>query len=212
MKSLRNSVLGMALILFPLSVHSQGVTSDSAAVRRDAQTSSPNGSSKTRGEESRFSDNSKRKGSVTEITSSQEVTFEQSENKAVFVGNVIVRDPQFTLSCQKLTAYLRGGEVAGESQAGDGTSGLERAVAEGNVVIIQDKVGADGKTTRYEGRGQKVVYEAASDQVTLSGSPSVREGINLHVATDPSTVMKITASEMMTSGPSKTIIAPSKND
>ncbi len=210
--SLRNSALGMALILLPISVHSQGIISETAAVSRYAQTDTSKVPPKTRSKQSTFGDTSQRKPGVTEISSSQEVTFAQSENKAVFVGDVVVRDPQFVLTCQKLTAYLRGSEVSEESQAGKGGGGLERAIAEGNVVIIQDKVDADGKTTRYEGRGQRVVYETATDEVTLSGSPSVREGINLHIATDPSTVMKITTSEMITSGPSKTIIAPSKDD
>ena len=198
----------MALILLPISVHSQGIDSEPAASRY-AQTASPRAPSKAREASASFMDTSQRKKGVTEVSASQEVNFEQSENKAVFVGDVVVRDPQFILTCKKLTAYLR----SSQSQEGqEGGGGLERAIAEGDVVIIQDKVDADGKTTRYEGRGQKVVYETATDEVTLSGSPSVREGINIHIATDPSTIMKITSSKMMTFGPSKTIIAPSKDD
>ncbi len=202
----------MALILLPLSVHSQGIISEPATVSRYAQTETQRVPSKARNRGDTFKDSSQRKQGVTEITANQEVKFEQSENKAVFVGNVVVRDPQFLLRCQRLTAYLRGSDASEESQAEEGAGGLKRAIAEGDVVIVQDKVDSDGKTTRYEGRGQRVVYETATDEVTLSGSPSVREGINIHVATDPSTVMKITANEMITSGPSKTIIAPSRDD
>ena len=206
--SLRNSIVGLALILLPISASSQGIDSESAAVRRYAQTANPGVPSKAREKSASFMDTSQRKKGITEITASEEVNFEQSENKAVFVGDVVVRDPQFSLTCKKLTAYLR----SSQSQEGEGGGGLERAIAEGDVVIVQDKVDADGKTTRYEGRGQKVVYETATDEVTLSGSPSVREGINIHIATDPSTTMKITSNKLITFGPSKTIIAPSKDD
>jgi lipopolysaccharide transport protein LptA len=214
LKSLRSSALGLlgasALILVPHSVHSQGQPPETGLQNRYAQTEA---SSKTTGGDSGPGNVSRRKPGITEITASKEVTFEQSNNKAVFVGDVVVRDPQFILTCQRLTAYLRRSETTEESRAGQqGESGLERAIAEGNVVIIQEKVDAEGKPRRYEGRGQKVVYVTATDQITLSGSPSVREGVNLHVATDPSTVMTITASELTTSGPSKTIIAPSKDD
>ncbi len=41
----------------------------------------------------------------TEITA-LEATFDQRANIAVFIGNVFVKDPQFNVDCDKLTAIL----------------------------------------------------------------------------------------------------------
>jgi hypothetical protein len=42
----------------------------------------------------------------TEITA-LEATLDQKTNIAVFIGNVFVKDPQFNVDCDKLTAYLK---------------------------------------------------------------------------------------------------------
>ncbi|MEI9894016.1 MAG: LptA/OstA family protein [Chthoniobacter sp.] len=42
----------------------------------------------------------------TEITA-LEATFDQRANLAVFIGNVFVKDPQFNVDCDKLTAFLK---------------------------------------------------------------------------------------------------------
>jgi hypothetical protein len=49
---------------------------------------------------------------VTEITAI-EATFDQKSNIAVFVKDVVVKDPQFNVECDKLTAYLKKEEQAG---------------------------------------------------------------------------------------------------
>ncbi|HSI10768.1 MAG TPA: hypothetical protein VK961_01935, partial [Chthoniobacter sp.] len=43
---------------------------------------------------------------MTEITAI-EATFDQKSNIAVFVKDVVVKDPQFNVECDKLTAYLK---------------------------------------------------------------------------------------------------------
>ena len=133
----------------------------------------------------------------------------------MFTGDVVVRDPQFILTAQRLTAYMSD-DSGGERKTGNGESpsgGLSKAIAEGNVVIVQIKKAADGETKRYEGRGQKVVYDAKTDEVTLSGTPQVREGINVHLATSPSTVITIKRDgKLVTRGPSKTLISNTKSE
>jgi len=49
---------------------------------------------------------------VTEITAI-EATFDQKSNIAVFVTSVVVKDPQFNVECDKLTAYLKKGDDIG---------------------------------------------------------------------------------------------------
>ncbi|HEY3901481.1 MAG TPA: LptA/OstA family protein [Chthoniobacter sp.] len=41
------------------------------------------------------------------IIDAQEATFDQRANVAVFVGTVVVKDPEFNVWCDKLTAYLK---------------------------------------------------------------------------------------------------------
>jgi len=156
----------------------------------------------------------------TEITS-LEATFDQKSSVAVFLGEVVVKDPEFTVNCDRLTAYLKKkstterpaaaagptsanpppanprpanagvGKPADDSKGG----GLERAVAEANsgniVVVTQDKVEADGSITKNIGKGRKVTYDAATGNIVLTGNPNIQQGINLFVATDENTVMTL---------------------
>jgi len=48
----------------------------------------------------------KKVANVTEITAI-EATFDQKANVAVFLKDVVVKDPQFNVECDKLTAYLK---------------------------------------------------------------------------------------------------------
>ena len=83
------------------------------------------------------------KGSKTEISAEREATFNEKENRATFVGGVRVKDPAFLLSADRLTVFLNRNR-----------SGIDRAVAEGNVVIVQQteagEKGAVGRARRAE--------------------------------------------------------------
>src|SRR6202042_1896869 len=63
----------------------------------------------------------------TEITATQEAQFDTKTRSGVFIGNVKVVDPQFTLTSNRLTVHLNRDEDGG---------GLSEADAEGNVVIV----------------------------------------------------------------------------
>ena len=168
---------------------------------------------------------------TTEITATTEANFDQQTRKAVFIGSVHVKHPQFTLSSDRLTAFLKkeatathpksgdqtaGGKAPEASQAGGGKApaapqpggGLEKVIAEGSVVIIQDKPAADGgEPTHYVAKAARAEYEDATGNVTLSGWPQVAQGINMQVATEESTVMILNRDgKMTTSGGSKTLI------
>ena len=154
------------------------------------------------------------KGS-TEITA-REASFDQKTHQAVFGGDVKVVNPDFNINCDKLTAFLKNNENKGNGAAaprppaekkGPSTGGLEKAIAEGSVVITQDKVDSEGKPTRNVGRSKRAVYDAASGDVTLTGRPEVQQGINTIVALDESTVMVLNREgRMKVTGPHKTVI------
>lgn len=151
----------------------------------------------------------------TEITS-LEATFDQRSRQAVFIGNVVVTDPEFSVNCDRLTAILK--NTKKDAAAGDTANapeekggGLERAIAEAaagkEVVIIQDKLESDGSITKNVGRGRKATYDAKTGDIVLSGSPSVQQGINLCVATSDETVMTLNRNGYnRVEGPNKTVI------
>jgi lipopolysaccharide transport protein LptA len=132
----------------------------------------------------------------TEITANKEATFDNAANVAEFTGNVLVRDPQFTLTCDRLKVTLSKARM-----------GMEMAEAFGSVVIIQENTEKNGQTTKAIGKAGTAVYVPATGDVTLKGWPSVQQGMNNQVATEEGTVMILNRSgKSQTKGPSKTQI------
>jgi lipopolysaccharide transport protein LptA len=134
---------------------------------------------------------------TTEIYA-DEAFFDSTKNMGIFRGRVKVTDPRFSLQSKKLTVFITKGQ----------NQGLEKAVAEGDVGLIRvhpDPSG--GAPTRAIGRADKAVYTAASGDVELTGTPRVQQGLNMHVATSPDTVMIINQNNQLTThGPSRTEI------
>jgi lipopolysaccharide export system protein LptA len=189
------------------------------------------GESKSEGGKSRESKEGRaavRRG--TEITSQGGLNYDPAESKAVFTGSVQVLHPVFDLSCDSLTAYLNrskaptafGGGPSGEpSPNGEASkngekgfaapSALSRAVAEGQVVISQEKRNEKGELERSVGRAQRVVYESSTGDITLSGWPRVEQKQNLIVALEESTVMVLNRTgRVEVKGQSKTVLRDSK--
>jgi lipopolysaccharide transport protein LptA len=134
---------------------------------------------------------------TTEIYAN-EAFFDSNKNMGTFSGSVKVIDPRFNLQSDKLTVYISKGEK----------QGLDRAIAEGNVGVVRDRPDPNGGTpTRAVGRSDKATYIAATGDVELTGTPRVQEGLNVHVATSPDTVMVINQNgQLKTHGPSRTDI------
>src|SRR5438093_6000444 len=134
---------------------------------------------------------------TTEIYS-DEAFFDSTKNMGIFSGRVKVTDPRFNLQSEKLTVFI----TKGQNQA------LEKAIAEGNVGLVRDRLDPNGgRPAREVGRADKAVYIAATGDVELTGTPRVQEGLNMHVATSPDTVMIINQnSQLTTHGPSRTEI------
>jgi lipopolysaccharide transport protein LptA len=134
---------------------------------------------------------------TTEIYA-DEAFFDSTKNMGIFSGRVKVTDPRFNLQSDKLTVFI----TKGQNQS------LEKAIAEGNVGLVRDRPDpSGGPPTRAVGRADKAVYTAATGNVELTGTPRVQEGLNMHVATSPDTVMIINQnSQLTTHGPSRTEI------
>lgn len=155
----------------------------------------------------------------TEITA-MEATFDNKTHQAVFYRNVTVTDPEFSVTCDRLTAVLKSNGAASDAKpaerspaaapkpAGKSKGGLERAIAEGNVLIKQSKEEADGSTSLSVGRAEKADYNAVTGDIVLSGSPVVQQGFNQCIATSPETVMTLNRDRnMRVVGPHRTIIS-----
>jgi lipopolysaccharide transport protein LptA len=134
---------------------------------------------------------------TTEIYA-DEAFFDSTKNIGIFTGRVKVTDPRFSLQSNKLTVFITKGQ----------NQGLEKAVAEGDVGLVRDRPNPNGGApTRAVGRADKAVYTASTGDVELTGTPRVQEGMNMHVATSPDTVMIINQNNQLTThGPSRTEI------
>lgn len=164
----------------------------------------------------------------TEITA-LEATFDQKANLAVFIGDVVVKDPEFNVICDKLTAHLKGKPAPGAPKppppapTPEGTApkaksgGLEKAVAESTsdrrVIITQEKMDADGNLTQSIGKADKATYDVVSGDIVLYGWPDVVQGVNRVQATEAGTVMTLNRDgRMKADGAVKTTIVDAKSD
>jgi hypothetical protein len=171
------------------------------------------------------------------IIDSQAMDYNETTRLAIFTGDdygVYVKDPNFVLYCDKLTAHMRKGSGAAApgtpkapkasptpapspgsrgAAAEQKANGLQSALAEGSpdhpVVIVQDKPAtATTQAVHNVGIAQKADYNADTGDVKLMGWPRVNQGINTQIATSPETIMIMNKDghTMKTIGPSRTVI------
>lgn len=135
-------------------------------------------------------------GAQTEITAQKEATFNNAENMATFTGNVVVKDPQFTLFCDRLIVYMN-----------ENRKGLRIVEALGKVTIVQETKDEKGNPSKSIGRAGKALFNPATGDITLTESPQIQQGINNHIAVDPATVMILNrVGRLSTQGSSRTVI------
>ncbi len=125
----------------------------------------------------------------TEITG-REAMIDNRIHQATFTGEVEVKDPEFNVICDRLTVFLRKPKAAApkpdpaapkppETKSDkDSDSGIEKAIADGNAIITQEKVDSDGKMQRYLGKGKKAVFDNDKKTCTLTGWPSVTQTLD----------------------------------
>lgn len=136
------------------------------------------------------------KDAHTVIESEQGATFENATSTAEFTGQVVVHDPQFELSCDKLHVILR-----------PDRKGLSKVIATGSVIITQEKKNDHGDIIKSIGKCGKTTYDAVTGDVTMEDWPQIQQGINNQVATQQSTIMILNAKgHSRTIGASRTMI------
>ena len=92
------------------------------------------------------------------------------------------------------------------------SGGIDHAIAEGHVIIVQERAATPGsEAKRSVGRGDWANFDNKTGDMVLKGMPSVEQNENTHVATSPNTVMTLRKDNSLTTvGPSKTTIIQRK--
>jgi lipopolysaccharide export system protein LptA len=172
----------------------------------------------------------------TEILATEGATFASKDRIAVFTGNVRVTDPRFQLSCDKLTVFLNKtsnsdtpgaaatpkpdntppprvkGSPAAPAPTPGNSGGIDHAIAEGHVIIVQERAATQGgEAKRSVGRSDWAYFDNKTGDMVLKGSPRVEQNENTHTAMSPDTVMTLRKDNSLTTiGPSRTIIIQRK--
>jgi len=142
--------------------------------------------------------------------------FGEEYQAVIFEENVVVTNPEFTMTSDYLTAFFRQSgdpgiaddSVGGES--GDQASRLERAVATGDEVTVRKTI-ADGELQVAKSRKATFIardpgVEGSFDEVVLEVWPRVQRGNNLIIAKSKDTVIILRRDEMIVNGPVRTEI------
>jgi len=130
--------------------------------------------------------------------------FDDGSNTVEFFGKVVVHDPQFTLTCDRLNVVMN-----------KNRQGLQLVTATGNVNIEQQGTNDSGEKVKSAGKAEVAVYEPATGDITLKALPNslpqqwpqVRQGKNFQVATEAGTVMVLNSKgTFRTKGQTRTMI------
>jgi lipopolysaccharide export system protein LptA len=99
--------------------------------------------------------------------SADNLEYMDGNRQLVLTGNVDVVQDDSRLQSDKLTLYFAAGSTGGNTL---GTGDIERIVAEGQVYYVRPD---------QKARGDRAVYETASDSVTFSGNVVVASDENV---------------------------------
>jgi lipopolysaccharide transport protein LptA len=132
------------------------------------------------------------KNARTIIDSDDGANFENASNSADFIGHVIVRDPQFDLTCEKLHVVLR-----------PDRRGLQQVIATGNVIVIQGtmRLTAPEVQVDYAADGKKIARLHATGGVTLANGGEAAEAQEAVYTIDSGQVV-MTGDVLLTQGTS----------
>ena len=93
------------------------------------------------------------------------------DGKAVYSGNVIVTQGETVMKAKKMVIfYIRSDEGQSAPAEGDAGAAIKRVEAEGDVIILEkDQIAT----------GDKGIYEAATDIMTMTGNVTLSKGQNV---------------------------------
>jgi lipopolysaccharide export system protein LptA len=93
------------------------------------------------------------------------------EGKAIYSGNVIVTQGETVMKAKKMQIfYVRSEEGQAAPAEGEAGAAIKRVEAEGDVIILEkDQIAT----------GDKGIYEAATDVMTMTGNVALSKGQNV---------------------------------
>jgi len=101
----------------------------------------------------------KKEKPIPTVIEADELIYLQKENKAIYIGHVVVKRGDLTIYSNKLEVYL--------NDEGD----VEKIIAIGNVRIY--------KAPDREGRADKAIYSKKDDTIMLIGNALLKQGKNV---------------------------------
>lgn len=99
--------------------------------------------------------------------SADNLDYIEGQRQLILTGNVDVTQDDTRLQADKMTLYFRAGPSA---DAAMGSGDIERIIAEGQVFYVRPE---------QKARGDRAVYETASDTVTFTGNVIVASDDNV---------------------------------
>lgn len=169
---------------------------DSPAPASDPKSSTPSGAPEIAG-----------KPADTVVTCDGGMYFDSEKGIVVYLKNVRVRDPQFSLDCDKeLRVFLRPDEKKAAKKKNDDSgddkepkfgsnmnvnfNGAKKLTASGNVIVK----GQDKKGKKYEGRAQNIIYDVQTEEMLMTGGyPSIKDEKNDIRCIDPGGYIRMTS-------------------
>lgn len=118
----------------------------------------------------------KEKGNQSDVMEieADESVMDNEKRLITFTGHVVVTEPRFNLTSDRLEVYMNddtnldGTPAAGAASSNEDAPPFKRAIASGGMVEIE-KIGADGKVQIAKAR--KADYDAVTGDIVLSGGP-----------------------------------------
>jgi len=150
------------------------------------------------------------------IIESDNSVFDLKAGIFIYTGHVRARHPQFYIECEELEVHMvkdedkqdkkaapKNSGILANGEQKPGESGIRIALARGPMVSIEKK---SEQGDIQQGRCRRLLYEAATGDITLSDNPQVQRGDVLHIAAQPDTVMIFDKNgKLRTTGRTRTI-------
>jgi lipopolysaccharide export system protein LptA len=99
--------------------------------------------------------------------SADNLEYSEADNRLILTGAVDLVQGDARLRCNRLTLYFRSGSAGGQ---GVGSGDIDRMIAEGEVYYLRPA---------QQARGDRAVYDTASDTVTFTGNVVVASEDNV---------------------------------
>lgn len=144
------------------------------------------------------------KNARTIIDNDEGAWFDDATSSLEFRGNVVVRDPQFKLFCDKLYVVMNPNRQGIQKIIATAApkSALTNSISTNStitspltnppsncVTIEQENTNEQGEFVKTIARAGEVIYEPATGNLTLKYKPEITQGASCQIGTEENTIM-----------------------